>query len=82
MFGLGKVTCSFCERRVPGKDALRGRDSRDVAVCLGCYEKWEREGRMCVMCRGSVQGSQEVGAFFKPRPAFGHADCGSVLLTR
>jgi extracellular solute-binding protein (family 5) len=62
MFGLGKVTCYFCERRVSGKEALRGRDSRTVAVCLDCYEKWEREGRTCVMCRGSVQGPQQVGA--------------------
>jgi hypothetical protein len=82
MFGFGKVTCFFCDQRVPGKEAIRGSASRDVAVCRSCYEKWERDGRTCVAGRTPVQASQEVGAFFKPRPSFGHADCGGVLLAR
>jgi hypothetical protein len=80
MFGFGKVTCFFCDQRVPSWEALRGRGSKDTAVCRSCYEKWERGGRTCIACRTAVQGAQEVGAFFKPRPSFGHADCGGVLL--
>jgi hypothetical protein len=82
MFGFGKVTCVFCDHRVPVKEALRGRDSKDVAICAACYERWQRDGRTCAACKTAVQGPQEVGAFFKPRPSFGHADCGGVRVTR
>jgi hypothetical protein len=82
MFGFGKVTCLFCDRRVPAKESLRGRDSKDVAVCVTCYEKWERDGRTCIACRAPVHGPQDFGAFFKPRPSFGHADCGGVRVIR
>ncbi len=80
MFWFGKVTCLFCERRVSATAALRGRGSRDAAVCWACYEKWERNGRACIVCRRVVQGPHELGAFLRPRPSFGHADCGGVPL--
>jgi hypothetical protein len=80
MFGFGLSTCFFCERRVPKKTVFRGQD--DVAICLGCYEKWAQEGRQCSQCKTVVHGPQDLAAFFKPRPSFGHADCGGVRLTR
>ena len=42
MFGLGKATCVFCDHRVPRKEVFRVRDSKDVAICVVCYEAWER----------------------------------------
>jgi hypothetical protein len=82
MFRFGKVTCFFCDQRVPVREALRGGKTKEVAVCAGCYDKWERDGRTCTACRTPVRGPQDVGAFFKPRPSFGHADCGGVRVTR
>jgi hypothetical protein len=82
MFEFRRVTCFFCDRRVPRKQALRGRESKEVAVCLTCYEKWERDGRTCTACQARVHGPQEIGAFFVPRPSFGHADCGGTRLIR
>ncbi len=81
MFGLGKATCTVCGTRVAKKEARRGRDGKAVAVCNGCYERWERGGRTCAGCRSQVQGAQEVGVFPVLR-GLGHADCGSVLLLR
>ena len=82
MFGLGKATCVFCDHRVPRKEVLRVRDSKDVAICVGCYESWERAGRMCGACGTVVHGPQQVSAFEKPRRTFGHADCGGMHLVR
>src|SRR5438034_7044172 len=76
MFGFGKATCVFCDHRVASKEVLRARDWKDVAVCVGCYESWERAGRKCGACGTVVHGPQEVSAFDKPRRTFGHADCG------
>lgn len=82
MFGFGKATCLFCDRRVSAKGVFRGRDAKDVAICVRCYEKWEHSGRICSQCQSRVHGTQEIAAFFKPRPTFGHADCGGARLTR
>lgn len=80
MFGWGKVTCVFCNAQVSRKEALRGKDRKDVAVCEACYEHWYRDGRTCAACQAPVRVSQEVGVFLDRR-ALGHADCGSVRLT-
>src|SRR5436309_13453876 len=82
MFGFGKGTCVFCDHRVASKEVLRARDWKDVAVCVGCYESWERAGRKCGACGTVVHGPQEVSAFDKPRPTFGHAACGGMLPVR
>jgi len=82
MFGFGKSTCFFCERRVPNKAVFRGRNPHEVAICVECYDKWDQSGRKCSECKTIVHGPQDLGAFFKPRPGFGHADCGGVRLTR
>jgi hypothetical protein len=82
MFWTRRVTCLFCDRRVPASGAFRGRESRDVTVCLACYERWQRDGRACAGCHFPVHGQQELGVFFKPRPSFGHADCGGTRLVR
>ena len=82
MFGFGKAICFFCDRRVPRKAVFHGRDVSEVAVCVSCYERWELAGRRCVECQTVVHGPQDIAAFFKPRPAFGHADCGGIRLTR
>ena len=82
MFGWGKATCVFCDHRVASRQVLRVRDARGVAICVGCYESWERSGRKCGACGSVVHGPQEVSAFEKPRPTFGHADCGGMRLVR
>jgi hypothetical protein len=82
MFGLGKATCVFCDHRVGSKEVLRARDLRGVAICVSCYESWERSGRKCGACGAVVHGPQEVSAFDKPRRTFGHADCGGMRLVR
>ncbi len=80
MFGFGLSTCFFCDRHVPKKTVFRGQGH--VAICLGCYEKWDQDGRKCAECKTVVHGPQDLAAFFKPRGGFGHADCGGVRLTR
>lgn len=82
MFGFGKATCIFCDRRVPRQEVLRARDWKDVAICVDCYARWERAGRKCGACDAVVHGLQEVSAFEKPRRTFGHADCGGMRLVR
>ncbi len=81
MFGWSKVTCVLCKVQVPRKRALRGIDRKDVAVCQACYEQWYRNGRKCAACQDLVRIAQAPG-FFLDREALGHADCGSILLTR
>jgi len=81
MFGWSKVTCAICKGQVPRKEALRGRDRKDVAICQICYEQWYRAGGKCAGCQTPVRGAQEVGVF-PDRSAIGHADCGAVWLTR
>ncbi len=80
MFGLGKVTCAFCEGRVAPKDVLRARDWKDIAICAKCYASWTGAGRTCAQCGVVVEGTQATSAFLKPRRAFGHADCGGLRL--
>jgi len=80
MFIWGKITCVFCDRRVPKKDAITVRERKGVGICKGCYRAWEQAGRRCGLCGSIVQGPQEVGAFGKPKRSFGHADCGGVRL--
>ena len=82
MFGFGKKACSFCGQQAAAKQALRGRDWKDVTICRGCYEHWERTGRKCGECQTAVHGTQEVSAFLKPRQTFGHADCGGIRFAR
>lgn len=82
MFGLGKISCVFCNERVPSKEAFRGHDFKDVAVCKQCYGKWEQAGRTCGQCKTRVQGTQEVSAFMAPRRTLGHADCGGIRFAR
>ena len=82
MFGFGMSTCFFCERRVPKKTVFRGQDPNEVTICVDCYEKWAQDGRQCSHCKTIDHGPQDLAAFFKPRPGFGHADCGGVRLTR
>jgi hypothetical protein len=79
MFGFGKVPCVFCDRPVPRKDALRLRDRRDTTVCIRCRDQWLADGRKCAACQDVVHGAQEVGVFLD-RYAFGHADCGGLLI--
>lgn len=81
MFGQSRVTCAICRIQVRRKEALRGYDRKDVAVCRTCYEQWDRAGGTCAGCQTPVRGAQEVGVFLDRR-AFGHADCGAVRLTR
>jgi hypothetical protein len=80
MFGLGKVTCAFCEGRVSPKDVLRAKDWKDIVICAKCYAHWTSTGRTCVQCGVVVEGTQATSAFLKPRHAFGHADCGGMRL--
>jgi hypothetical protein len=82
MFNWGKVTCAFCDRRVPRNEAMRPRDWKDFAVCTSCYGSWERAGRKCGACGTAVHGPQDVSVFEKPRRTFGHADCGGMRLVR
>ena len=81
MFGFIKVTCEFCNTRVPRREARRGQDGRGAFVCPSCYEQWEKAGRKCVACETSVRGMQDVGIFVD-RKGFGHADCSGVRLLR
>jgi len=82
MFGWGKSTCIFCDRRVPAKDVVRLRDWKGMAICTSCYASWEQAGRKCGACGTVVNGMQEVSAFEKPKRTFGHADCGGMRLSR
>src|SRR2546425_9967069 len=82
MFGFGKATCVFCDHRVASKAVLRARDWKDVAICVGCYESWERAGGKGGACGTGGHGPQEGGAFDKPRRTLGHADCGGRGLVR
>jgi hypothetical protein len=82
MLGLRQVTCWFCDDHVAPKDAMRARDWRDIAICAACYASWASAGRTCVQCGKTVEGGQAPSAFLKPRPAFGHADCGGLRLLR
>lgn len=80
MFGWGKATCVFCDRRVPKTEAMRLRDWKDMAICKTCFASWEQGGRKCGQCGSVVNGRQEVSAFDKPKRTFGHADCGGMRL--
>ncbi len=80
MFGWGKATCVFCDRRVRTADVLKLRDWKEPAICAGCLARWEQAGRMCGACGTVVRGNQEVSAFEKPKRTLGHADCGGVQL--
>jgi hypothetical protein len=51
MFGQRKVTCAICRVQVLRKEALRGYDRKDVAICRTCHEQWDRAG-------GSAQGAR------------------------
>ena len=82
MFGWGKATCVFCDRRVPSREILKLRDWKDTAICTSCFEKWEQAGRTCGACGTVVHGPQEVSAFERPRRTFGHADCGGMRIMR
>ncbi len=82
MFGWGKATCVFCDRRVPSKETLRLRDWKEMAICTGCFQCWEQAGRQCGACGAVVHGPQEVSVFDKPRRTFGHADCGGMRIVR
>jgi len=79
MFGFGKVTCTVCHAQIPQNQALRAKHKKDVGVCKGCYEQWERSGKPCADCHLPVRGSQEMGVF-TDRGSFGHADCGAEWL--
>lgn len=81
MLGFLKVTCEFCNTRVPKSAARRGQDDRRALVCNACYEQWENAGRKCAACETSVRGMQDVGIFVD-RKGFGHADCSGVRLLR
>ena len=84
MFGFGKLPCVICDHLVPRSAAVRIRDHDDLAVCRRCFERWEREGRLCKHCSSPVQGPQDPGIFLNGlnvrRYTFGHCDCGASLL--
>ncbi len=81
MFGLGKVTCSFCGARVRRRDARRGQDATGACVCGDCYSRWEQSGRKCAACDTSVRGMHDVG-LFADKKSLGHADCGGARVLR
>jgi hypothetical protein len=81
MFGLGKVTCILCDRRVARKDALAVRDRKGFAVCQPCVERWQTNGGTCSACHAPLRGPQEAGIFLEGKRTFGHSDCGGVPLT-
>jgi len=79
MFGFGKATCAICHTRIPQRQGFRAKHRKDISVCKGCYELWERSGKSCADCHLPVRGSQEMGVF-TDRGSFGHADCGAEWL--
>src|SRR3989442_13603004 len=82
MVGVWKETCVMEVDLMVRMVFLRALERMDVAICVGCYESWERAGRKCGACGTVVKGPQEVSAFDKPRRTFGHADCGGMRLVR
>ena len=81
MFGLGKVTCILCDRRVARKETLAVRDRKGFAVCHQCVERWHTNGGTCPTCHAPLRGPQEAGIFLEGKRAFAHADCGAVHMT-
>jgi hypothetical protein len=81
MFGLGKVTCFFCQKRVRQREVRKAQDARGACICSGCYARWDGSGRKCIACDTPVRGMQDLG-FFADRPGLGHADCGGVRVLR
>jgi hypothetical protein len=81
MFGLGKVTCSFCNARGRRRDARKALDAKGVFVCASCYAAWEKSGRKCIACDTPVRGLQDVG-LFTDRKNLGHTDCGGFRVLR
>lgn len=79
MFGWIKVNCAACHAPAPRNQVVRTRGEPRVAVCRGCYSRWDAAGRVCTACQTPVRGAQEVGIFLE-RHALGHADCGGALL--
>ena len=81
MFGLGKVTCAFCNTRVSRRSARRTQMDRSEYVCEGCYARWDTSGRKCSACDTRVSGMQDIGMFTAEKK-LGHADCGGVRILR
>jgi hypothetical protein len=81
MFGLGKVTCAFCNARVSRRSARRTQMDRSEYVCEGCYARWDTSGRKCSACDTRVSGMQDIGMFTAEKK-LGHADCGGVRILR
>jgi len=81
MFGLGKVTCSFCTTRGSRRDARKALDANGLYVCGVCYGRWDKAGRKCAACDTQVRGMQDSG-MFADRKGLGHADCGGLRVLR
>jgi hypothetical protein len=82
MLTFTRVTCLSCEHRVASRATLRGGQDGQVAVCIVCWGAWARDGRICAVCRGMLHEEEEFGALFRPRPSFGHVQCGGIRMTR
>ena len=80
MFGFGKSTCILCDQRVPNKGAFAVRDSKGLAVCRHCVDRWKGNGGTCPRCHAPLRGPQGAGIFLEGKRSFGHADCGAVPL--
>lgn len=81
MFGLGKVTCSFCATRGSRRDARKALDANGLYVCGVCYGRWDKGGRKCAACDIQVRGMQDIGMLAE-RKGLGHADCGGLRVLR
>jgi hypothetical protein len=79
MFGWGTIFCVLCDHKVAKVEALPLPGRKDVAVCIGCVEKWQQAGGTCRQCKAPVRDDADIGVFLD-RYGLGHRDCGAAAL--